>query len=205
MAPRTLLNLVRHGETSANVEGVWHGSTDTALTERGRAQTLRVARHLAGSIPRPVALYASPLQRAWDTALAIGEALGLEVREEPGLSEYHLGSWEGKSYLELIQTHAFFERIRRDPDYAPEGAETPRQVAERCADALRRIAAAHPAEGVAVVSHGGALTLALGLLLDGDPSTWRRVMDNCAVTQLCLSEDPELLDFNRVSHLEDLR
>ena len=34
----TLVTLVRHGETSANVDGVWHGSIDTALTPRGRSQ-----------------------------------------------------------------------------------------------------------------------------------------------------------------------
>ena len=33
-----ILTLVRHGETSANTDGVWHGSTDTPLSERGRAQ-----------------------------------------------------------------------------------------------------------------------------------------------------------------------
>ena len=29
---RTVLTLVRHGQTSANLDSVWHGSSDTPLT-----------------------------------------------------------------------------------------------------------------------------------------------------------------------------
>ena len=47
MSKRTILTVVRHGETTANFEGVWHGSIDTQMTERGMRQAERVARHLA--------------------------------------------------------------------------------------------------------------------------------------------------------------
>ena len=57
---------------------------------------------------------------------------------------------------------------------------------------LRRIAGAHSGERVIVVGHGGALTLALGQLLDRDISVWRRVMHNCAVSELALEPEPEL-------------
>src|SRR5262245_44152815 len=48
---RAILTLVRHGETSANLEGIWHGSTDGPLTERGRAQAGRVAGWLRREFP----------------------------------------------------------------------------------------------------------------------------------------------------------
>jgi 2,3-bisphosphoglycerate-dependent phosphoglycerate mutase len=198
----TILTLVRHGETSANVEGVWHGSIDTELTERGLLQAARVAQYLAESRPGAVGLYASPLRRAQRTAEAIGHALGLDTRIEADLREYHLGELEGTSYQELTARHRLFERMREDPDHTPPGAESPRQVAERFVGALRRIAAAHPGERTVVVGHGGALTLALGLLLDRNPSTWRRVMRNCAVSDLLIDPEPRLLCFNEVVHLE---
>ena len=47
MTEASILKLVRHGETSANINAVWHGSTDTALTGRGREQAARVAAFLA--------------------------------------------------------------------------------------------------------------------------------------------------------------
>lgn len=197
----TLLTLVRHGETPANLDGVWHGSLDTELTARGREQARRVAQLLRSDGPRPSALYSSPLRRARDTAAEIGAALALEARILGEIAEYHLGDWEGKTFHELATEHHLFERMREDPDFRPGGGETPREVAARLVAALRRLADAHAGERVVVVSHGGALALGLGLLLDGSAGAWRRVMDNCAVTDLRLEPGPEVVRWNHTAHL----
>ncbi len=199
---RTILTLVRHGETPANLEGVWHGSIDSPLTERGLVQAARVAGYLGDRHGDATAIYTSPLQRARLTAEAIGGALGLELRVEADLGEYDLGSWEGKTYHELHHEHRLWHHMHEDPDYAPHGGESPRQVAERFCGALRRIAGAHATERVIVVAHGGALSLALGALIDGDYRQWKRVMDNCAVSELAVEPDPELIRFNVTDHLE---
>jgi probable phosphoglycerate mutase len=201
MQSRTVLTLIRHGETAANLDGVWHGSTDTALTERGLRQAGRVARYLDERHGDAVALYSSHLRRALDTAEAIGEALGLAVRVEPDLGEYDLGRWEGKSYKELYQVHGLWDQMRSDPDFAPHGGESPRQVATRLTGALRRIHDDHPGERVIVVTHGGALTMALAVFLDGDYTQWKRVMANCAVSELVIEPEPALLSFNHTDHL----
>ncbi len=204
MREQTILTLVRHGETSANLDGVWHGSTDTPLTERGRRQAERVARYLVEKHGDAAALYSSGLQRARETALAVGAALGLELRTDAALREYDLGSWEGKTYRDLQTEHQLWDRMRDDLDFAPHGGESPRQVAARFTGALRRIATAHPAARVVVVAHGGALTLALGDLLDGDIRQWRRVMKNCAVSELVIEPEPALLSFNHTDHLDGI-
>jgi 2,3-bisphosphoglycerate-dependent phosphoglycerate mutase len=201
MGAATVLTLVRHGETPANLEGVWHGSTDSPLTARGLAQAERVAAFLAARGPA-ASLYASPLERARRTADAIARATGLDVRTDPELAEFHLGSWEGLSYRELHERHRLWHHMKRDPDFAPHGGESPRQVSERLVAALWRIAAAHPGERVIVVSHGGVLSMALGALLDGDYTEWRRVMANCAVSDLALEPQPALLSFNLTEHLD---
>jgi broad specificity phosphatase PhoE len=204
MSGRTVLTLIRHGETDANLEGVWHGSTDTALTERGRAQAGRVAAYLGERHADASALYSSPLQRARHTAEMIAEALGLALRIDDGLAEYHLGCWEGKTYRDLQHEHRLWHYMKSDPDFAPHGGESPRQVTDRFTGALRRIACAHPGRRVIVVCHGGALSMGLGHLLDGDYGEWQRVMDNCAVTELVVEPKPELLSFNETDHLEGL-
>jgi probable phosphoglycerate mutase len=196
-----ILTIVRHGETSANVDGVWHGSIDTELTPRGVEQAKRVAAAVGALAPRATALYASPLRRARDTARAIGETLGLDAQIEPDLAEYHLGELEGRTYGELVKEHRLFERMGQEPDWNPGGGESPRQVATRCANALRRIAARHAGQRVVVVSHGGALTLTLSFLLDNDISRWSRVMDNCAISELALDPSPSLISWNCVTHL----
>jgi hypothetical protein len=76
-------------------------------------------------------------------------------------------------------------------------------VAERFGGALRRIAARHPDARAIVVGHGGALTLALGLLVDEDLGSWRRVMDNGAVSDLAMDRRPTLLTFNECAHVLD--
>ena len=200
---RTTLILVRHGETPANTERVWHGSTDTPLSERGRRQAQRVAAYLAETAPGVAALYCSHLQRALHTAGAIGRELGLDARVDAELAEYHLGSWEGRPYRELLEVEDFWTRIRGDPDFAPEGGESVRQVAERFASAVGRIAATHPGETAVVVSHGGTMALGLGWLLDGRHSSWKRVMQNCAVSELAF-DPPELVRFDYADHLEGI-
>ena len=199
---RAILTLVRHGETSANLEGVWHGSTDAPLTERGVAQAGRVAGWLRRECSDAAALYTSPLLRARDTARAIAASTGLEPRIDVALAEYHLGAWEGKTYRELHETHRLWDEMRRDPDFAPHGGESRRQVTDRVIGALQRIGASHAGERVIVVAHGGALALALAALLEGDAARWGRVMANCAVSELVLDPAPALLSFNRTEHLD---
>jgi broad specificity phosphatase PhoE len=202
---RTILTLIRHGETSANIDSVWHGSTDTPLTQRGRAQAELVARYAADSLKASAtAIYASPLERARDTAAAVGRALDLPVQQEPGLQEYDLGSWEGRSYSELFREERLWDKMREDHDFAPHGGESPRQVVERFVGALRAISERHAGERAVVVTHGGALSMALGALLDNDLSKWSRVVENCAVSELVLDPTPSLLLFNHIDHLEEL-
>ena len=201
---RTILSLVRHGETSANLDGVWHGSIDTPLTDRGRRQAERVASFLATRHQDAIALYSSHLTRARDTAGAIAAQLGLVPVIDEGLAEYDLGSWEGLSYTELHQRHRLWDRMKEDPDFAPHGGESPRQVAERFTGSLRRIAAAHPGERAIIVAHGGALSMGLAALLDGDYTQWKSVMHNCAVSELVFEPAPALLSFNLIEHLDGI-
>jgi len=200
----TTLLLVRHGETPANTGGIWHGSIDSPLTDRGRAQAARVAGLIATAYADASAVYTSNLQRARLTAEAIADALGFVPRVEVGLREYDLGSWEGKTYHELFHEHRFFERIKSDPHFAPHGGESPHTVTERLVAALLAIAASHPGERVVVVTHGGALSMAMGRLLDGSYSNWHQVMDNCGLSELVLEPTPPLLRFNLNDHLADL-
>jgi broad specificity phosphatase PhoE len=204
MQTRTLLVLARHGETAGNVHGVWQGSTDTPLSEHGRRQAECLAEFLGQRYDGAAALYSSHLERAHDTAAAVGSTLGLHVRIDRDLREYDLGSWEGVSYTDLSEKHQLWHHMRSDPDFAPHGGESPRQVTDRFTGALRRIAAAHPGERIVVVAHGGALCMAIADLVEGDYTKWRPVMDNCAVTELALDPHPELIHFNLNTHLEEL-
>ncbi|HEX2923305.1 MAG TPA: histidine phosphatase family protein, partial [Chloroflexota bacterium] len=75
------LLLVRHGQTDWNLDGRYQGRVDVPLNGAGLEQAALLARDLAG---RQIdLLISSPLRRAMDTAGAIAEARGLEVRSDP--------------------------------------------------------------------------------------------------------------------------
>lgn len=202
MSRTARLLLVRHGQISANVERVWHGSTDSALTPRGRAEAQAVARRLASERHAPEALYSSPLQRTRKTAEAIAHATGLELVTDPGLAEWAIGELEGESYMDLYRRHRFFERIE-DPDFAPPGGESLNQVVRRVVDAFERIASAHGGE-VVVVGHGAAMGLALARVLGDTGAEFQKYHKaNCALSELALAPQPRLLRFNETDHLPE--
>ncbi len=74
------------------------------LAETGRAQAERVAERIGALSPAPTAVYASPLERAQETAAPIARALGLRVRSHRGLLDCAVGSWEGKQLKSLAKT-----------------------------------------------------------------------------------------------------
>jgi broad specificity phosphatase PhoE len=198
---RSVLTIVRHGQTSANVEGVWHGSTNTPLTEHGRRQAAAVGAHIEEN-HRPIShVYASPLDRAHHTAEAIAGALGLTPEIDEDLVEYDLGDWEGLSFKTLWEEKKLFENMKNDPHFNPYRGESPKQVGDRLSGALRRIADRHRGERVVVVTHGGALSIAFGIILDNDYTRWDRMMKNCAISELMFEPTPTLVSFNQTDHL----
>jgi broad specificity phosphatase PhoE len=74
---RTVVYLVRHGQTPLNESGVLRGLADPALDETGRGQAARLGAALG---PRGLAaVFSSPLVRARQTAQPVAERAGLDV------------------------------------------------------------------------------------------------------------------------------
>lgn len=150
----TTLIVVRHGETSWNREKRMQGTTDTTLSELGRAQAQALGRRLASH--GFSALYSSDLSRARDTARAIAEHTGRKLVVDPRLQERRFGIFEGLTAAEIISRypveHACF--ASRDPEYEVPGGESARMFTQRCLGCLSEIAGRHSGEEVVVVTHG---------------------------------------------------
>ena len=67
----TRLLFVRHGQSKANLDGVFAGQIDPALTELGCRQAECTAEFIAENY-KVDAVYSSDLQRAYQTGLAVG-------------------------------------------------------------------------------------------------------------------------------------
>src|ERR1700756_1375786 len=93
--------LMRHGETDWNRQGRVMGRNPIELSERGRAQ-VEAAAQFTQSL-KPDLIVTSPLVRARQTAEIVSEALGgIELTEDPAISEVLYGRWEGMTYHDLI-------------------------------------------------------------------------------------------------------
>jgi len=183
----TTLILVRHGETEANVSGIWQGSQDAPLTARGQAQVDATGTAFgawANSMHFD-RLYVSPLARAQSTAAAIAATTGLQAEIDPKLAEFHLGDWEGRSFVDLRDTEDLWGKWTVDPTFAPPNGESPYTFYLRAVSALGEIADRHPRERVIVVTHGGFIANVLSGWLGSGPGEWRKwEAHNCAITVL---------------------
>ena len=156
--------LVRHGETDHNRPPPrFQGHFDVPLNETGRKQARALAQQLAAADHRPVALYASPLVRALETAEIIGAALELEPVLDARLAESNRGSWEGRSFTDVEQAEpaAYAAWHAAGEGFRFPGGESLQEQMDRVTAALADIEQAHPRAPVLVVCHGGSIRVAL--------------------------------------------
>ena len=91
---KTMLYLVRHGETVDNANQVMQGQTQGKLNDVGMSQARELCDKLAGMDFD--AIVASDLKRAVDTASILAKPHGLEVVTTPLLRERDWGSFTGR-------------------------------------------------------------------------------------------------------------
>lgn len=201
-ADHTHFYLVRHGESVANVKGYVGGSTDDPLTDKGHDQARKVARHLSEVARTATAIYASPLQRAWETAGYIGTAMAKTPESVDSLVEWHAGDWEKLEYHEIPDQEGFSPEAIFDPTWAPPNGEALGDVQTRVVTTLQDIHARHAGEHVIVVSHGSALALSLAHVIDQSMAAWVHYkLENCSVSELVLGPEPKLIIANHTKHL----
>jgi broad specificity phosphatase PhoE len=186
--PNLTLHFVRHGETAANAERRFQ-TPHAPLSEAGRAQALAVAAALRDTTNAGVIL-ASDYARTMETAAAIGERLGLPIVEEPALRERNFGYARGQLYADIgEETLARW----RDPHFRIDQGESWADVYDRVKDFLDGLRTSPPARELILVTHGGAMSVALDYLA-GKPidEFVLTPLDNCAVRTVVLEPPPKL-------------
>ena len=199
----TRLLLLRHGRTEWNVQGRYQGQTDVSLNAAGRRQARRLADRMR--LEEIDAIYASDLQRAWETAGAVGRAQGLSIKTEPRLREISFGAWEGKTHDEIEAHEAeALHRWYKDPvRTAPPGGETLGAVVQRVREAYEDVLKHHTEGTVALVAHGGTLRALLCIALDLAPDNyWQFNIDEASISRIDIYEQGAILNvLNDTSHL----
>lgn len=185
----TRICFIRHGETDWNVKKRIQGQLDIPLSAAGRAQARAVAHNVAHH--RFAAIYSSHLSRALETARAIAERKGLEVRILPQICERNYGIFEGLTAAEAAvkypKAYAFY--AARDPHYDFETGERMLDFAARVTEGVDWMVRHHQGQTVCAVCHGGVLDF-LYRKATGRPLSAPRdfVIPNCALNWFYFDE-----------------
>lgn len=172
----TRIYFVRHGENEDQAGGVFASTRpNDNLTERGQLQARQVGASFAG---QPIeALVSSPLPRAVQTALVIGEAVGLPVRVIDGLREVdsgHLadGRADERAWDEWERVTGAWAEGRVTVQFP--GGDTYLALIERVRGAVEALVDGAEGGPVIAVTHGGLLRVTLHDLCPGSNVTWLR-------------------------------
>jgi len=210
------LLLVRHGQTTWNIERRFQGWSDSSLTSTGVKQAECLARRLSGQ--RIKAVYTSDLGRACQTAQLLARPHGLDPVVLTDMRETCWGEWEGQTAREIeAKDPKLWQRIwRKHPngdDMADwettspvPGAESHSAACSRIVAALERIHRAHcdRDDQVVLVGHGGSLRFVITTALGLSPSYARRFhLDNASLSIITYypEEHPKIRLLNDQCHL----
>lgn len=179
------LLFTRHGESQANIERII-SNRDLAhpLTARGKAQALTLAEQLLTE--GIVAIFASPILRARQTAQIISEQLGLPFSVHDALREFDCGIIEGLGTAEAWAAHETVIAAWADNDYAQRipGGESFLDMERRFVPFVKQLIAQHGDRtgAILLISHGSLLHHMLPQVLDNIDRAFVRQhpLCNCA-------------------------
>jgi probable phosphoglycerate mutase len=182
------LLLVRHGETDWTRARRVMGRRPVALSATGREQVRGIVPLLRALAPARVVT--SPLPRASETAEMVSTALGVPLTVEPDLVELDFGTWEGRTYDDLLNDPAY-AAFSRDPVLvSPPGGEAVPSAQRRAVDAVTRMFAAAPGVRLCAVSHGDLIRMVLAAALRLDVRDFRALrVDTCGISAIELTGD----------------
>ena len=157
--------LVRHGETEANVAGLYSGHAPTPLTERGIAQAQTLGT-LLRNVPVDNVL-CSELERARHTTQLILGDREVPVRNMPELNEMFFGDWEMRHHRDLAREDAENYAVWCNDwqNATPTNGEGFQAFSLRVERFIAQLADYKTCQNLLVVSHQGVLSMLIARLL----------------------------------------
>lgn len=184
----THLLLIRHGiNDMVGTKKLAGWLPDIHLNAEGQAQAVALAERLQ-HLPIS-AIYCSPLERTQETAAPLAQIKNLPVLLREGLIEVNYGDWTGQAIddlnkLDLWRVVQTYPSGMRFP-----GGDSMRAMQARFVDDLEAIAADHPREIVAVVTHADLIKSALAHYLGVHFDLFQRiVVDPASVSVVTLTK-----------------
>lgn len=192
------LLLIRHGlPVRREVED---GIADPELSTAGLAQADHLAEYLRSE---PLdAVYASPLRRAYQTALPVAATRGLDVTVVDGVAEWDRNS---NSYIPIEELKA-----AGDPRYLAlmrgewtTAEETPEEFSARVVATIDGLVQEHAGQRIAISCHGGTINAYISYVLGLAPSSGFFYPNYTSVHRVMVSRSgaKSVLTLNETAHL----
>ncbi len=195
-APSRMLILVRHGQSTANRDGLLVGHLDVELTEEGRAQAARLQHALSGT----ERVISSPLSRARETAILAVPHLIPEA--DDAFIEMNYGELDGQLLRDVGA--ATWKILQEDHERVVPGGESMADVDRRVHARLDSLFAeeaeliANPTKHLVIFSHVSPVksAVAWALAVHGAVA-WRIRLDNATMTSITsVAGRPSMVGYN---------
>ena len=199
----TEIILIRHGETEWNSQQRMQGHSNSDLSSVGQAQIQALGQWMKNAPFDHI--YSSDSLRAKQTAEAITQFSGHELKIDLRLREKNLGVFEGLTSEEARDRHPEVFRLFKTSGskYVIDEGESTQQLQDRALEIVEEIRIKHPEERVLLVTHGGFIRVvmkhSLGLSLE---SPTRFLIRNTGVFRLVWEDKWIVSQMGGVSHLE---
>jgi len=200
---KTVIYLVRHGQSEGNKENRMRGRCDFPLTEEGEQQAKALAKISKEWILS--AIFTSPLIRAEKTAEYIGFECSLNPEIDEGLHNIRLGEWEGKP-MDWVMMN--FPEEWKMWMSNPEGLTLPgfeplSDVQNRAYESLKRRTEEFKGKNFCIVTHRAVLKPLIARVLGiKSPYYWKIRMATASYTRIVHDGTMYYLDlFNETKHL----
>lgn len=188
----TSIYFVRHGHTRATELGLLYSDPLLEITDKGEAQAKAAAAYLEKI--KPDVLVRGKATRVAQSAAPIEEKLGMTASLVDGFEEWHVGNWEGRTYLDIK---------KNDPEQyhiwcanpianAPPSGESIADFTKRIAHSLSKFTRAPQFEGktICMVTHSGIIRSALIEALEMPVANfWRFSIPTGSITKIDFSKN----------------
>jgi len=179
-----LIIFLRHGQARNNTERVLAGrASGIPLTEKGVLQANDIGKFLK---PFNIShIYASPIERAKNTAEIVGSHLGLGTIVDERLYELEMGKFSGMPYDEIFEKHGnvFLKFYEGHPTIEENGVETFAEVRRRVLDIVDFACKRHQEQNVLFVTHMDPIKAMISNILNLTPrSLFELIIANASLT-----------------------
>ena len=179
--------MVRHGKTPSTGKLLPGRAKGLHLSDTGKQEALDVAQRLS-NLKNVSAIYASPLERARETAAPTAKLLNQKVIINKGLFECDFGDWTGKELSKLMKLPEWSTVQRAPSTFQFPNGESFTQMQTRITSTLDALRVKHSGGTVICFSHADPIKAAVAHAIGTHLDLFQRiVISTCSVSAVSYS------------------